>query len=60
MEPTDRPDDSRAVEPSEVRVSDDERHHVVELLGEHASVGRITLGEMEERTGQAFAATTRG
>lgn len=60
MEPIDRPDVSRAVEPSRVRASDDERHHVVELLGEHASVGRITLGELEERTGRALAATTRG
>lgn len=45
---------------SELRVSDDERHRVVELLGDHASAGRITLAELEDRVGRAYAATTRG
>lgn len=44
----------------DLRVSDDERHRIVELLGEHAGVGRITLGELEERVGRVYAATTRG
>jgi hypothetical protein len=44
----------------ELRASDDERHRVVELLGEHAAAGRITLSELEERVGQAYGATTRG
>lgn len=42
-----------------LRASDDERHRVADLLGEHASAGRITLGELEERVGRAYAATTR-
>lgn len=42
-----------------LRVSDDERHRTVELLGEHAGAGRITLGELEERVRQAYEATTR-
>lgn len=45
---------------SELRVSDDERHRIVELLGDHASAGRITLAELEDRVGRAYAATTRG
>lgn len=43
----------------EVRASDEERHRVVELLGEHAGEGRLTLAELEERVAQAYAATTR-
>jgi hypothetical protein len=42
-----------------VRASDDERHRTVELLGEHAGAGRITLGELEERVRRAYEATTR-
>lgn len=42
-----------------VRASDDERHRVVELLGEHAAAGRITLAELEERVGRAYATTNR-
>ncbi|MPZ27834.1 MAG: DUF1707 domain-containing protein [Micromonosporaceae bacterium] len=42
-----------------VRASDDERHRVVELLGEHAAAGRITLAELEERVGRAYATTSR-
>jgi hypothetical protein len=41
-----------------LRVSDDERHRVVEVLGEHAAVGRITLSELEERVTAAYASTT--
>jgi hypothetical protein len=43
----------------QVRASDEERQVVADLLGEHASAGRITLGELEERVGRAYAATTR-
>lgn len=42
-----------------LRVSDADRNEVVELLGEHASAGRLTLAELEERTGRAYAARTR-
>ncbi len=43
----------------QVRASDEERHQVVEQLGEHASQGRLSLAELEERVAQAYAATTR-
>jgi uncharacterized protein DUF1707/cell wall-active antibiotic response 4TMS protein YvqF len=43
----------------QLRASDDERHRVVELLGEHAAAGRITLAELEERVARAYAAATR-
>lgn len=43
-----------------LRASDDERHRVVELLGDQAAAGRITLAELEDRVGRAYAATTRG
>jgi hypothetical protein len=32
---------------------------MVELLGDHAAAGRLTLAELEERVGRAYAATTR-
>ena len=47
------PDDS-------LRVSDAERDAVLHTLGDHAAVGRLTLDELEERSGQALAAKTRG
>lgn len=43
----------------QVRASDEERLQVAELLGDHASVGRLTLAELEERVAAAYAATTR-
>jgi hypothetical protein len=42
-----------------IRVSDAERDAVVRVLGEHASVGRLTLEELEERSARALAAKTR-
>jgi Domain of unknown function (DUF1707)/Cell wall-active antibiotics response 4TMS YvqF len=47
------PDDS-------LRVSDAERDAVLHTLGEHAAVGRLTLDELEDRSGRALAARTRG
>jgi hypothetical protein len=47
------PDDS-------LRVSDAERDEVVRTLGDHAAVGRLTLDELEERSGRALTAKTRG
>jgi Domain of unknown function (DUF1707)/Cell wall-active antibiotics response 4TMS YvqF len=47
------PDDS-------LRVSDAERDAVLRTLGDHAAVGRLTLDELEDRSGQALAAKTRG
>ncbi len=43
-----------------LRVSDHDRDLVVEQLGEHASAGRLTLAEHEERMALALRAKTRG
>lgn len=45
---------------SDIRVSDAERDAVVRTLGEHASVGRLTLDELEDRSSKALVAKTRG
>ena len=42
-----------------IRASDDERETVVRKLSEHATTGRLTLAELEERIGLAYRATTR-
>ena len=42
-----------------VRASDGERERVVELLKRHLAQGRLTLEELEQRTGAAYAARTR-
>jgi hypothetical protein len=48
-------------EPDEsLRVSDAERDVTLRKLGDHAAVGRLTLDELEERSGQALTAKTRG
>jgi hypothetical protein len=43
-----------------LRVSDAERDETLRILGDHASVGRLTLDELEERSSRALAAKTRG
>lgn len=43
-----------------IRVSDAERDATLRVLGDHASVGRLTLDELEERSAKALAAKTRG
>jgi Domain of unknown function (DUF1707)/Cell wall-active antibiotics response 4TMS YvqF len=43
-----------------LRVSDAERDVTLRTLGDHAAVGRLTLDELEERSGQALNAKTRG
>jgi hypothetical protein len=43
-----------------LRASDAEREQLVDALREHAAQGRLTTEELEERTGAAYAATTRG
>jgi hypothetical protein len=43
-----------------LRVSDAERDVTLRTLGDHAAVGRLTLDELEERSGRALAARTRG
>ena len=44
----------------EVRASDAEREAVVERLRVATVEGRLTLGELTERTEAAYTATTRG
>ncbi len=43
-----------------LRASDAEREQLVDALRDHAAEGRLTTEELEERTGAAYAATTRG
>jgi hypothetical protein len=43
-----------------LRVSDAERDETLRVLGDHASVGRLTLDELEDRSSRALAAKTRG
>ena len=52
-----RPERPEADRPA-TRASDSERDQVVELLSEHAAVGRLTLAELEERIQQAYNART--
>ncbi len=42
---------------AELRASDQDREHIVRLLGEHMSAGRLSLAEFEERVEVAYAAT---
>ncbi|MGA2826881.1 MAG: DUF1707 domain-containing protein [Streptosporangiaceae bacterium] len=44
----------------ELRVSDQDRDATLELLGQHAAAGRLTLDEHEERASLVLAAKTRG
>jgi hypothetical protein len=43
----------------ELRVSDQDRDRTLELLGQHAAEGRLTLDEHEERASLVLAARTR-
>ncbi|MFY1703105.1 DUF1707 SHOCT-like domain-containing protein [Micromonospora sp. WMMA1923] len=43
-----------------LRVSDREREEVVQLLGQAAAEGRLTLDEYADRVGEAHASLTRG
>jgi hypothetical protein len=43
-----------------LRVSDAERDATLRTLGDHAAVGRLTLDELEDRSGRALTAKTRG
>jgi hypothetical protein len=49
----------KAGDADRIRVSDRERQEIVELLGQAAAEGRLTLDEYTERTGSAYAAVTR-
>jgi hypothetical protein len=46
------------VDPSQLRISDDDRHRVAELLRDAAGEGRIDLAELDERLEAAYAART--
>jgi hypothetical protein len=41
-------------------VSDAERDATLKILGDHAAVGRLSLGELEDRADRALTARTRG
>jgi Domain of unknown function (DUF1707) len=43
----------------ELRASDREREQVVETLKDQTALGRLSLEELEERSGAAYAARTR-
>ena len=43
-----------------MRVSDAEREATLKVLGDHASVGRLSLTELEERCDKALTVQTRG
>jgi len=45
-------------EPSRLRVSDEDRHKVAEILREAAGEGRLDLDELDERLEAAYAAKT--
>lgn len=47
-------------DPSQLRISDDDRHKVAELLREAAGDGRIDLEELDQRLEAAYAAKTYG
>lgn len=51
---------SPAVARRDMRVSDEDRHAVVDELRVHFGVGRIDLAEFEDRTNAALAARVRG
>ena len=48
------------VEPSGIRVADDDRERVAQELREHMLAGRLRPEEFEERVGKAYDASTRG
>ena len=51
---------SPAVARRDMRVSDEDRHAVVDELRVHFGVGRLDLAEFEDRTNAALAARIRG
>ena len=42
-----------------MRASDSERERIVRELTQHCGDGRLTLDELEERTAEAYAATSK-
>jgi hypothetical protein len=52
--------DQRLVARRDMRVSDEERHSVVDELRAHYGAGRLDLAEFEDRINAALAARVRG
>jgi len=52
------PDDPPTPDRAQMRVSDDDRHRVAEILREAAGEGRLELAELDERLEAAYAART--
>ncbi len=52
--------DDLPADPSRLRISDQERHAVAEVLREAAGEGRLDLEELEERLDRTYAAKTYG
>jgi hypothetical protein len=50
----------QAFDPKNLRVSDADREHILELLQKAVAQGMLTLDEFTERTDQALASRTRG
>jgi len=44
---------------ADVRIADDDRNRMVEILRTHCADGRLTLDEFSERVGEVFAARTQ-
>ncbi|HEY2181928.1 MAG TPA: DUF1707 domain-containing protein [Solirubrobacteraceae bacterium] len=44
---------------SRLRVADSDREQLIDELREHAGAGRLTSDELEQRIGEAYAASTR-
>ena len=57
LEPREHPGDGTG-DPSQLRISDADRHRVAELLREAAGEGRLDLEELDERLGATYAAKT--
>jgi hypothetical protein len=57
---SEQPEPAGPVDPRELRVSDAERTHVVNVLQKAIGHGMLSLDEFTERTDRALAAKTRG
>jgi uncharacterized membrane protein len=47
-----------ATDPAQLRISDDDRHQVAEILRQAAGEGRLDLDELDQRLEQTYAART--
>lgn len=55
-----RPDEIQRRDPARLRISDDDRHKVAEVLRRAAGEGRLDLSELDERLEAAYGAKTYG